>query len=354
MDSGAPRFAVLDYQTYQSMKNPNTAARQIKRILVTGGAGYIGSVAVRVLQQKGYEVIVYDNLTTGKLERLKNCKFVEADLGDREALEKVFREEQIDAVMHFAASIEVEESVVNPAKYYQNNVVNGLNLLDTMAAHNVTRMVFSSSAAVYGEPNEQVITEAAACRPTNPYGETKLMFEEFLKSYAEAYGINSVSLRYFNAAGAWMQEGLGYSINGKSSHLVPRVMDVAVGRTPEIRVFGQDYPTPDGTCIRDYIHVLDLAEAHILALEKLENTSGAHVYNVGTGLGYSVLEVIDEAVEITGRMVPMKSAPRRAGDPAKLVADSGRLQREFAWQPTHDLRSILESSWQWHQTGRPV
>ncbi len=348
VDSGQPKFVVLDYLTYQSLRQEKPITKKIKKILVTGGAGYIGSVTVRLLQKQGYEVVVFDNLSTGKQERVKDCKLVVADLGDRAALAKVFGEEQIDAVIHFAASIEVEESVQNPAKYFQNNVACSSNLLDAMVAAQVAKLVFSSSAAVYGEPLELPITENAPCNPTNPYGETKLLFERILHWYERAHKIHSVSLRYFNAAGAWPEENLGFR-NGDETgtHLIPRVLEVAVGRKPQIEVYGQDYETPDGTCIRDYIHVLDLAHAHIAAFQKLEASNGAYVYNVGIGTGNSVLEVIDEAVEVTGRMIPMAVGPRRAGDPARLVADSTLLQKELHWRPEHDLRAILESSWQW-------
>lgn len=351
VDQGQPRFAVLNYRTYQQLKTPKISEQPIRKILVTGGAGYIGSVTTQVLREQGYEVLVLDNLSTGQRERVKACKLIVGDLGDRELLQKIFREERIDAVMHFAASVEVEDSVKNPGKYYQNNVVNGLNLLDAMIEHQVRKIVFSSSAAVYGEAVGPLIGEGTACQPTNPYGESKLVFERILHWYGEAFGLGSISLRYFNAAGAWPEAGLGYSLESNHSHLIPRVLDVAAGKTPEARVFGQDYPTPDGSCIRDYIHVLDLADAHVLALQKLGTGNGVHVYNVGTGRGYSVLEVIDEAVEVTGRMIAMKIADRRPGDPPKLVADSSKLKTEFGWQPKYDLKAILFSAWRWHKQG---
>ena len=347
VDSGRPSFAVLPYQIYQKLKSKATAKKNIKRILVTGGAGYIGSTTVKILLDRGYEVVVFDNLSTGRAEAV-SCKLIVGDLADREALDKVFEKERIDAVVHFAASIEVEESVHNPAKYYQNNVVNGLNLLDAMARHRVNKIVFSSTGSVYGNPEKLPITEDTPCRPTNPYAETKMIFENILKWYGQAYGIDSVSLRYFNAAGAWAEQGLGYSFDSPS-HLIPRVLDVALGKNSEVEVYGQDYATPDGTCIRDYVHILDLADAHELALKKLENASGAFTYNAGTGLGSSVLEVIDAAMEVTGHMIAMKSMPRRAGDPEKHVADATLLQKEFGWKPKHDLRSIIESSWSWHK-----
>lgn len=347
VDSGRPKFVVLGYQTYQQLREQKKPVPRAGKILVTGGAGYIGAVTVRLLQQRGYEVIVYDNLSTGLRERVKDCQLVVADLADRAALEKVFSEEKIETVIHFAASIEVEESMMDPSKYLRNNVVNGLNLLDAMTEHEVDKIVFSSTAAVYGEPEKLPITEDTPCMPTNFYGETKLMFEKILQWYAQCYGLRSASLRYFNAAGAWEEEDLGYNLSDKESHLIPRVLNVALGKSPEIEIYGQDYPTPDGTCIRDYIHVLDLAHAHLLALQKLEQGNGAYVHNVGSGQGHSVLEVVEEAVEVTGRMIPIRVSSRRPGDSAQLVADNGQLLREFGFRPKYDLRSILESSWRW-------
>lgn len=349
VDSGRPVFAVLPYHTYQTLKAAKEPQKRSQKILVTGGAGYIGSHTVKILQDGGYEVVVLDNLSTGRKEAVRDCKLIVADLLDGAALEKIFREEKIDAVIHFAASIVVEESVENPAKFYQNNVVSSLNLLDAMAQYGVNKIVFSSTAAVYGDAKHSPITEDVVCRPTSPYGETKLCFENILEWYATGYGINSVSLRYFNAAGAWPEQDLGYNHSVDDTHLIPRVLDVALGRTPEIQVFGNDYETSDGTGIRDYVHVLDIASAHVLALEKLERDPGAHIYNVGSEKGYSVLEVIDTAVEVTGRMIAMSIVGRRSGDPAKLVADASKIKTELGWQPQHDLRAILQSSWAWHQ-----
>lgn len=353
VDRGVPKFAVLDYEAYQNLKKQKPG-KQIKKILVTGGAGYIGSCTVRVLQDEGFDVVVYDNLSTGKREAVRNCKLIVADLGDKSTLDKVFAEEKIDAVIHFAASIEVEESVKNPAKYYQNNVASGLVLLNAMVSHGVKRLVFSSSAAVYGEAAQSPVTENSLCRPGSPYGETKLEFENILKHYGQAYGIHSVSLRYFNAAGAWPEAGLGYNHTGDESHLIPRVLDVAFGKKPEIEIYGQDYPTPDGTGIRDFIHIRDLASAHVAALRHLGRANGSYVYNVGTGRGYSVLEVVDAAVEATGKMIPIKVAPRRAGDPSRIVAANGKIRQELGWEPKHDLASILQSAWQWHKMQNPV
>lgn len=349
VEEGQPRFVVIDYKTFKTLKDPLSRVRRLNKILVTGGAGYIGSSAVRVLQKEGYEVVVYDNLSTGRREAVRDCKLIAADLADRAALRKVFAEEKFDAVMHLAASVEVEESVRNPAKYFENNVTNGLNLLDTMLEYNVTRLVFSSTAAVYGEPEKLPIAETAPTNPESPYGETKLIFERILKSYCEAYGVDSISLRYFNAAGAWPEEDLGYNNRGREQHLIPRVLNVACGRKDEVEVYGQDYQTQDGTGIRDYVHVRDLAKAHLLALERLADLNGTNVYNVGTGKGCSVLEVVDEVVEVTGKMIPIKFMPRRDGDAARVVADSGKFQDELDWKPKFGLREIIQSSWEWHK-----
>lgn len=348
VDSGRPRFAVLDYDTYLRLKRKEAGAELLSQIiLVTGGAGYIGSITTRLLQKKGYQVVVLDNLSAGREERVQNCELVVGDLADRAVLDKIFKEHKISAVIHFAASIEVEESMRNPAKYFENNLTNGINLINAMVENGVTNLVFSSSAAVYGQPEKCPITEGMICHPTNPYGETKLVFEKILHWYTESYGLKSVSLRYFNAAGAWPEENLGFAISGRETHLIPRVMQVAGGKISEIEIFGNDYETGDGTGVRDYVHVLDLADAHILALSRLQDVSRADVYNVGTGRGHSVLEVIEEAVEVSGRMVPIKFQARRSGDPARLVADVSKINQEFAWQAKRGLREILMSSWQW-------
>ena len=352
VDQGVPRFAVLDYQTYKKLRSEIGKAPITGKILVTGGAGYIGSATVRLLRDKGFDVVVYDNLSTGVRERVGDCPLVVGDLSDLELLNKTFDEGSFDAVVHFAGSVVVEESVKNPAKYFQNNVVNGLNLLRAMVDHGVQKIVFSSSAAVYGEPIGGVISEDMPCDPTNPYGESKLMFERILRDYAEAYGLRATALRYFNASGSWPEAGVGYRYNGEETHLVPRLLQVAAGTLPELVVNGQNYDTPDRTCVRDYIHIRDLAEAHVLALKRLSTERGFAAYNVGTGKGYSVLEVIEAAMDITGRMVPMRFAERRAGDPPKLVADTSKMKLRWNWQPKHDLNSILESSWQWLQQNK--
>ncbi len=280
---------------------------------------------------------------------MQGCRVVEGDLRDRSILEKIFSEEQIEAVIHFAATIEVEESVINPAKYFDNNVLGTLNLLNAMVEFGVSRLVFSSTAAVYGNPLILPIKEESQCLPINPYGESKLMAEKMTHWFAQAYGLRAVGLRYFNAAGAWPEEQLGYFQNARGPHLIPRVLNVALGNTPELEVYGQDYDTPDQTCVRDYVHVLDLAHAHALALESLHHNQGLAIYNVGTGRGYSVMQVVDEAMVVTGKMIPIVSKPRRAGDPAHLVADNRAFRQATNWQPALGLSAILESSWEWQK-----
>lgn len=316
-------------------------------ILVTGGAGYIGSHTVRALQEKGLEVVVLDNLSTGHASAV-TCPLIVGDLSDKQLLNRVFGEYKVDAVIHFAASLVVEESMLLPGKYFENNVVNGLNLLNAAAAHGVDKFIFSSTAATYGNPLEAMISEDHPRQPINPYGESKLMFEKILRWFSEAHGLSSVSLRYFNAAGASLDGKLGED-KQHVTHLVPRVLRVASRLQDELEIYGNDYETPDGTCIRDYIHVEDLAQAHVLALDKLNKDKGCFAYNVGTGRGSSVSEVVSAAMEVTGRMVPIKYSPRRAGDPAALVADVIKIKAELGFLPKHsDLQTILRTSWNWH------
>jgi len=352
VDAGQPKFAVIGFETYERFRRAGPAQQPAsgtaQKILVTGGAGYIGSHAVRLLQKLGYEIVVYDNLSTGRKEAVSGCRLVEADLADREALRRVFAEENFGSVMHFAASTSVEESMKDPAKYFQNNVLGGLNLIDAMLERGVSKLIFSSTCAVYGTPSEFPVAENNPRVPESPYGLSKMMFEDILRWYASAYKLNSISLRYFNAAGAWPDENLGYRV-GDNTLLVPRVMEVAVGRVSEIDVYGQDYGTKDGTAIRDYIHVLDVADSHVFALQKLAELDGAHFYNVGSGEGSTVLEVIDAAVEVTSRMVPMKFCERRPGDPEKLYADTQKIRSELGWKSKHNLQEILASSWEWHK-----
>ena len=315
------------------------------KILVTGGAGYIGSVVTEELLDDGHEAIVYDNLSYGHREAVhSSAKFVEGDLLDGEFLRRVLRENEIDAVMHMAAYALVGESVTHPAKYYQNNLVGGLSLLNAMRDCGVQQLVFSSTCATYGEPDTVPITEESANRPTNPYGESKLAFERALAWYEHAYGLRYASLRYFNAAGATKRCG---EMHDPETHLIPLVLRVASGKDAEVKIFGDDYPTRDGTCVRDYIHIVDLARAHILALEILGERSAT--YNLGCGGdGYTVKEVIEVAREITGREIRAQVAPRRAGDPAVLIASSGKIKQELGWKPKfQDLRVIIQSAWDW-------
>lgn len=296
------------------------------QILVCGGAGYIGSHAVRELYRAGYEVLVLDNLVKGHREAIGDIPLVEVDINDKPSLEQVFQKQKIDAVMHFAAYSLVGESVVEPAKYYHNNVLGTLNLMEVMLSYGVKRIIFSSTAAVYGEPVELPITEEHPTRPTNPYGATKLAVEGMLHWFGQAYGLNYVSLRYFNAAGADVAGDIGED-HQPETHLIPLVLQTALGVRPEIKIFGTDYPTPDGTCIRDYIHVTDLANAHLLALEKIINEGGSAIYNLGNGSGFSVREVIQVAQEVTGKLIKVMEAERRPGDPAVLVASSEKLKK---------------------------
>ena len=317
------------------------------RVLVTGGAGYIGSVVTEQLAGDGNQVVVYDNLSKGHRSAvIAGAEFVEADLFDADTLKQTLHERQIEAVIHMAASSLVGESVENPNKYYKNNAIASLTLLDAMLACDVKRIVFSSTAAVYGEPEAQPIEETAATTPTNPYGETKLAFEHALKWYDRAYGLRYASLRYFNAAGATEHCGEDHD---PETHIIPITLQVAAGKRPRVEIFGEDYPTPDGTCVRDYIHVIDLARAHIQALEALGE--GSRIYNLGCGGdGYSVNEVIETARRVTGKEIPTNVGPRRAGDPATLVASSDRIKTELGWQPQfQDLGLIIESAWRWMQ-----
>lgn len=315
------------------------------KILVTGGAGYIGSVVTEELLNDGHEVVVYDSLYKGHRGAVDaRAKFVAGDLADLERVTRTLREHEVEAVIHMAADSLVGESVQQPAKYYQNNVVNGLKLLDAMRESEVKKLVFSSTAATYGEPAKQPIEETDPTNPTNPYGESKLAFERALRWYENAYGIRYASLRYFNAAGATKQFGESHN---HETHLIPLVLRAANGTRPDVQIFGGDYATRDGTCVRDYIHVIDLARAHILALKILDERSA--IYNLGCGGdGYTVKEVIDTAREVTGREIKTRVTPRRAGDPAVLIASSDKIKRELGWKPQfQDLRLIVQSAWDW-------
>ena len=319
-------------------------------ILVTGGAGYIGSHTVRELRERGMDVVVYDNLSTGHIEAVGDTPFVKGDLFDVELLRKTFREYNVDSVIHFAASSLVGESMTNPAKYYHNNVAGTLALLDAMLAENVKYLVFSSSAATYGDCGDGLITEDSPQNPTSVYGQTKLMMEQFMQDYDKAYGMKYVALRYFNAAGAHASGEIGEAHNPES-HLIPLILQVANGKREQINVFGDDYPTHDGTCIRDYIHITDLADAHIRALEYLKKGGKSTYYNLGNGNGFSVKEVIDTVEKVLGQPIKKQIVERRPGDPASLVASSEKIQRELGWKPKYDtLDSVVASAWKWHST----
>ena len=316
-------------------------------VLVVGGAGYIGSHMVACLAQHGAEVTVFDNLCAGHRDAVLAGELVVGDLADRTALEALFGRTRFDAVIHFASFIQVGESVVDPAKYYRNNVANTLNLLEAMCAAGVKQLVFSSTAAIFGVPQADRIDEAHPQQPINPYGSSKLMLERMLEDFDRAYGLKSVCLRYFNAAGADPQGRLGER-HEPETHLIPLVLQAAAGRREALTIHGDDYPTADGTCIRDYIHVADLSEAHWLALQHLQAGKGSARFNLGNGQGFSVKQVIDVAERVTGRRVPLVYGPRRAGDPPVLVADSGRAKAELGWQPLFAaLETIIAHAWQW-------
>jgi UDP-glucose 4-epimerase len=318
-------------------------------ILVIGGAGYIGSHLVKELVEKE-EVIVLDNLSTGHREAVDSrAIFVKGNLGDEEDLQMIFSSYPIKAVMHFAANSLVGESVVDPLKYYQNNVAATLTLLKMMLKHNIKNFIFSSTAATYGIPNVEIIDETCPTAPINPYGQSKLMVEHILADFSKAYGLHYVVLRYFNAAGAYHTAVIGESHNPET-HLIPIVLQHLAGKREKVSMFGADYDTPDGTCVRDYIHVTDLANAHILALEALlSEKKSAETYNLGNGLGYSVKEVIETCEKVTGKKATVEIAPRREGDPARLVASSQKIFSELGWKAERDLETIIESAWKWHQ-----
>lgn len=319
-------------------------------ILVAGGTGYIGSHTALELLEKKEDVIYLDNLTKGHKDAVMGGKFYQVDLLDTEALRKVFRENEIEAVIDFAAFSLVGESVNEPIKYYQNNVGATINLLKVMQEAGTKKIVFSSTAATYGEPENVPILESDRTEPTNPYGETKLAVEKALKWADRAYGIKYVSLRYFNAAGAHISGKIGED-HTPETHLIPLILDAALGKRESISIFGTDYPTQDGTCVRDYIHVTDLANAHILAVEKLRRDHTSAVYNLGNGKGFSVREVIHVTKEVTGLPIKVIEAERRAGDPAVLIATSDKIKKELGWNPRFaDLSTIVETAFRWHQS----
>ena len=314
------------------------------KIVVVGGAGYIGSICSEVLLNEGYDVFIFDNLTEGHRGAVDSrARFIEGDLADRPAVDAAISSSRPDAVMHFAASALVGESMQNPSKYFRNNIAHGLNLLDAMVAADVKRMVFSSTCAIFGPPDRLPLDENLSTRPINPYGESKLAFERILRWYDEIHGVKFVALRYFNAAGASARFGEDHRCE---THLIPNVLKVALGQKPCVEVYGTDYETPDGTCIRDYIHIFDLANAHILALDSPKS----EFYNLGTGGGASVREVIEVARKVTGRNIDMVEKSRRPGDPPRLIAASEKIKRELGWKPQfQSLDAIIESAWRWHQ-----
>jgi UDP-glucose 4-epimerase len=319
-----------------------------ERILVTGGAGYIGSVVVAQLLERGYQpVVVFDNLSHGHRAALAaGAKLIVGDIADRAALDRVFAEYQPQAVIHFAAFIEAGESMQHPERFFRNNTANALTLLEAMLAHNVKRLVFSSTAALYGTPEKTPIEEDAPLHPTNAYGESKLLVEQMLDWLKRIHGLRSACLRYFNAAGAAGEQGEDHH---PESHLIPLALQVALGTRKELAIFGTDYPTPDGTCVRDYVHVSDLATAHLLVLEALKEKERL-IYNLGNGRGFSVREVIETVRRVTGHPIPAVESPRRAGDPAVLVASSEKIKKELGWMPKYaELESIVRSAWDWRR-----
>lgn len=317
------------------------------KVLVTGGAGYIGSHMVRMLAVLGHAVVTFDDLSSGFRNAVLSGEFVQGSLHDMAALDALFVEHQFDAVVHFAGSIAVGESVRDPAKYYQNNLVGTLNLFDVMRAHGVNKLVFSSTAAIFGVPQYVPIDEQHPQAPINPYGMTKWVTEQILRDYDTAYGMRSVALRYFNAAGASPDAALGER-HDPETHLIPLALRAATGDLPKLTVFGTDYDTPDGTCIRDYIHIVDLCDAHVLALQHLSSGGESRAYNLGNGQGYSVREVIQVAERVTGKPIPVQYGPRRAGDPPRLVADASLIRKNWGWSPKFGaLEKIIEHAWQW-------
>jgi len=318
-------------------------------VLVTGGAGYIGSHTVRALLQAGYPVVVYDNLSTGHRQAVaERASFVQGDIQDASVLEAVCRERQVSAVIHFAAASLVGESMTDPAKYYRNNVAGTLQLLQSLRRCGVNKLVFSSTAAVYGEPSVWPIQEDQPTQPTNVYGRTKLMIEEMLRDFDQAYGFRYVSLRYFNAAGAAENGSIGED-HTPETHLIPLVLKTALGQRERVQIYGTDYDTPDGTCIRDYIHVEDLATAHVLAVQQLLMGGASRMYNLGSESGFSVRQVIDTARTVTGRTIKVQETARRAGDPKALVASSEKIRTELGWNPQKsNLQTIVAAAWKWH------
>jgi UDP-glucose 4-epimerase len=318
-------------------------------ILIVGGAGYIGSHVNKLLNESGYETIILDNLSYGHKEAVQWGILEECDIKDIDDIDKIFTKYDIDAVMHFSSFIEVGESVTNPEKYYTNNVVNTMNLLKVMLKHDVKKFIFSSTCATYGVPQKIPLTEDHPQNPINPYGWTKLMVERILKDYDTAYGLKSIILRYFNASGA-DESGLIGENHNPESHLIPLILDAAIGKREDIKIYGTDYDTPDGTCIRDYIHVNDLADAHIKALEYLNENNTSNEFNLGNGKGFSVREVIESVKKVTGRQFKVSETPRREGDPAVLIGSAQKAKDLLGWNPQYvQIDQIVETAWNWHQ-----
>jgi UDP-glucose 4-epimerase len=344
-------------QFFSSIKRQTTKKKEMVplNVLVTGGAGYIGGTVAMLLQEAGHHVVIYDNLIHSQRSALPAGPFfVEGDVRDQTKLEATLQGQKIEAVLHFAALIEAGESMQKPIVYFNNNTASTLGLFQAMQSAGVRKLVFSSTAAVYGEPEITPIQEDADLCPTNPYGESKLLVEQILPWLHRIHGLRYASLRYFNVAGAMAGRGEAHE---PESHLIPLILDVALGRKKNIRIYGTDYPTPDGTCIRDYIHVRDLADAHLMALAALDQPGrpGRMIYNLGNGRGFSVREVVESARRVTGHAIPVEEVPRRPGDPAVLVASSEKIQRELGWKPRYtNLDEIIASAWEWHQQRYPL
>lgn len=319
------------------------------KILVTGGAGYIGSHIVKALGERGYDIVVYDNLSYGHEWAVLHGKLIKGDLADKELLDSVFQKERFNAVIHMAAFVVVDESIREPLKYYRNNFVNGLNLIEICLKYNVNKFIFSSTAAVYGIPEKVPVTEDTPLITINPYGASKVMVEQALKDTSISHNFKYLSLRYFNVAGADPLSRIGQA-REDATHLITVSLRTAIGKRNHLDIFGTDYPTPDGTCIRDYIHVDDLSDAHILALENLASGGSSNIYNCGYGHGYSVQEVVDKVKEVTGIDFPVKQAGRRPGDPPMLIADASKLRKELSWAPKYDdLGYIIKTAWEWEK-----